>query len=133
MEQHLRHFQSKISPNRLMSFPLVLTPYLDVISYLHPPMYSHQCPFHIHSPDHESLPIKHNESCCTNPPACLNLEAQSLFTCISNTCCFKAASHQGQLVPHLRLSQEGVSTPAPLPGVPEHSQAPSCVRLPGHR
>lgn len=119
MEQHLWHFRSKISPNRLMSFPVVLTPYLDVISYLHPPMYSHHCPFTIPSLDRESFPIKHDESCGTNPPACLNLEGQSFFTCTSNTCHFKVASQQGQLVPHLRLSQEGVSTTAPLLGVPE--------------
>lgn len=130
-----RHYQSKIPSIRHTSFPLVLTPHLDVIPYLypHPPVCSHQCPFTIHSPDHESLPIKHKENCCTNPPAGLNLEGQSRFTCISNTGRFKAASHQGQLVPHLKWSQEAASTAAPLLGVPEHSQAPSRVRLPGHR
>lgn len=119
MEQHLGHSQSKISPNRLKSFPLVLTPYLDVTSYLHPPMYSHQCPFTIPSPHHKSLPIKHDESCCTNPPACLNLEGQSLFTCISNTCHFKAASHiwgwaKREWAP-LALSRGPWALPGPLP------------------
>lgn len=97
MEWHSRHFRSKISPNRLKGFPVVLTPYLDVISYLHPTTYSHHRPFTIPSPNHESFP--------TDPPVGLNLEGQSLFTCW-----FKAASQPG----HIEGWAKGEWAPLPL-------------------
>lgn len=132
MEQHTR---IKISPNRLMSFPLVLTPYLDVISHLHLPTYPRQCPFTTHSPDHESVPSKQDGSCCTSPPSCLNLEGQSLSCAPPINAVLKQPPSQGSLCyiwgrakrewAPLLLSRASLSIPRPLSlssslGITEH-------------
>lgn len=105
-------------------------------------MDSHHCPFTITpltTKARSSLAIKHHKCCCTDLPTCSNLECQWLFMSISNMNCLMAASHQGQLVSHLRLSQEGASSlswhpqvfprPSPVPGsrgLTEHPQVRWC-------
>lgn len=121
MEQHLRHFMTKISANILRSFPVEVTPYLDLISYLHPRMDSHHCPFTI-TPltmkARSSLAIKHHKCCFTNPPTCSNLVSVTFYEHL------KYELFGGS------LPSKTASSPAPLPASPSVPQALSCPWLP---
>lgn len=124
---------TKISANILRSFPVEVTPYLDLISYLYPRLDSHHCPFTIMlltTKARSSLAIKHHKCCCTNPPTCSNLVSVTFYEHLKYELFGGSLSSRTACVPPEAEPRRN-EQPCPSPGIPKRSPGPLLSLAPG--